>query len=252
MSMQISISNAIKGQPSLGGGSSFENLYSFEFDGSTDFIDCGNPTSLQITGNLALSAWIKKDASSTSSNYMIIGKDGVSGGTRSYSLLVNATTNKAQFNIWKSGSLSNVSGTTNISTGIWYHIMAVNDGSDLKIYVNGTLENTNVGGGGIIDNGTSDFEIGRRATAPATRGYWNGKLDEVAVWNSDQSSNVTTIYNSGLPNDLTSLSPISWWRMGDAATWTGKTWDLIDQGSGGNNGFSDTLPEPARQTDVPT
>jgi hypothetical protein len=45
--------------------------------------------------------------------------------------------------------------------------------------------------------------------------YFPGVIDEVAIWNSDQTSNVSSIYNSGSPDDLSSLSPLHWWRMGD-------------------------------------
>ena len=165
--------------------------------------------------------------------------------------MVNSSTNKAEFYIWKSGIFSSVSGTTNISRGVWYHIMGVNDGNDLKIYVNGVLENTNIGGGGTIDNGTSPFEIGRRAAAPANRGYWNGLIDEVAVWNTDQSSNVSTIFNNGTPNDISLLSPLSWWRMGEEASWSGSVWTLTDQGSGGNNATSVNMEEADKTGDQP-
>ena len=231
-------------------GSAFASTNSFEFDGVTDFIDCGNPTSLQITGSLTLSAWIK--TTDTSSYEVIIGKDNVSSGTRSY--LFYRLGNNLSFAIWKSNSISDVTGTTIINDGNWHHVMGVNDGTDLKIYVDGTLDNTNIGGGGTIDNGTFNFYIGRRGGTLSQRGFWTGNIDEVAVWNSDQSSNVTTIYNGGIPNDLTILSPVSWWRMGEAANYSGGTWTLTDQGSGGNNGTSSTLPAPPAQpsTDVPT
>ena len=82
-----------------------------------------------------------------------------------------------------------------------------------------------------------------------------GLLDEVSYFNNTLSlSDITTIYNSGIPNDLSSLSPISWWRMGEEANYSGGQWKLIDQGSGGNNGTSSTIPAPPAQpsTDVPT
>ena len=77
--------------------------------------------------------------------------------------------------------------------------------------------------------------------------HFPGKIDEVAVWDSDQTSNVSTIYNSGTPADLSSLSPKSWWRMGDNDGGTGTT--ITDQGSDGNDG---TLTNgPTFSTDVP-
>ena len=43
------------------------------------------------------------------------------------------------------------------------------------------------------------------------------KLDELAVWSSDQSDNALAIYNSGIAHSLTQLDipPLSWWRLGD-------------------------------------
>ena len=229
------------------------NNKSFTFDGSTDYIDVGNPANLQITGNLTLSAWFNRDVSATSSNYMIIGKDSISGGTRSYMLLVNPVTNKIRFIIWKLGTAIVAESTTVVTNGVWYHAMGVNDGTDLKLYVNGNLETTIAGGGGTIDNGTSSFEIGRRAAAPATRGFWNGEIDEVAVWDSDQSANASAI-GSTIATDLNTYSPLSWWRMGEDGLYNSGPgiWSFPDNGSGGNNSNSSTFPESARVSDVPT
>ena len=73
-------------------------------------------------------------------------------------------------------------------------------------------------------------------------------MDEIALFNSElSSSDVTSIYNSGGPDDLASLSPVGWWRMGDNNSGSGTT--ITDQGSGGNDG---TLTNgPTFSTDVP-
>ena len=118
---------------------------SFVFDGIDENFDIGNPASLQITGNITLSAWIK--TSNNSQIQTIIGKDGVSTGTRSY-LLNLATTGEARFFVFKSGSNTSVFSTTQINDGLWHHVLCVNDGADLKMYIDGTLENTTIGGDG--------------------------------------------------------------------------------------------------------
>lgn len=232
-------------------GSSFASTNSFEFDGSTDYIDCGNGASLQITGALTLSAWVK--TSYSADRQIIIGKDGINTGQRSY-LLNIATSGIPAFYIFTSSGQKDVQGLTTINDGFWHHIMVVNDGTDLKIYIDGTLNNTSIGSGDTMLNGNINFNIGRRQASSVNADYFNGNIDEVAVWNSDQSSNVANIYNSGVPNDISSLSPLSWWRMGEAANYAGGAWKLIDQGSGGNNGTSTTIPAPPAQpsTDVPT
>ena len=47
------------------------------------------------------------------------------------------------------------------------------------------------------------------------------KVDEVAVWASDESLNISSIYNNGVPFDLSTLAtpPSNWWRMGDGDTY---------------------------------
>ena len=51
------------------------NTYSMQFDGVNDYIDVGNPSSLQITGNLTLSTWVKTSMTSTG---FVISKDNLS------------------------------------------------------------------------------------------------------------------------------------------------------------------------------
>ena len=64
---------------------------------------------------------------------------------------------------------------------------------------------------------------------------FDGEIDEFAVFSSVLSaSQIENIYNSGTPDDLSSLSPLGWWRMGDNDGGSGTT--ITDQGSGGNNG----------------
>ena len=96
-------------------------------------------------------------------------------------------------------------------------------------------------------SGTLSFDqIGRYAESSSL--MYNGLMDEVSIFNSELSSSVVSaIYNSGAPADLTSYSPVGWWRMGDNDSGTGTT--ITDQGSGGNdatlvNGstFSTTVP----------
>ena len=83
--------------------------------------------------------------------------------------------------------------------------------------------------------------------------FFLNNIDEVSVFNSILSDpDITSIYNSGVPADLTSLSPLGWWRMGEEATWGGRDWTLVDQGSGGNNGLTQNMAEASRVTDVPS
>jgi hypothetical protein len=60
----------------------------------------------------------------------------------------------------------------------------------------------------------------------------NGNIDDFAIWNTDERANVATIYNNGVPNDISALNPISYYKMGDGDTYP----TLTDSGSLGNDG----------------
>ena len=64
--------------------------------------------------------------------------------------------------------------------------------------------------------------------------YFDGKIDEVAIFDSalsdggvsqfeSASGEIATLYNNGIPGDLTSFEPVSWWKMGDTENGTGTT-----------------------------
>ena len=146
------------------------------------------------------------------------------------------------------GTVSYVDTSGIINIGEWYHFTMVFNGSltnddRCKLFLNGGSDIiTNRGTmPTAFPNSDEPFLIGR-----GTNGYFQGNIDEVAVWNSDQSSNISSIYNGGIPTDLSSLSPLSWWRCGDGDTAP----TLTDNGSGGNNGTMENFS--TFSTDVPT
>ena len=155
----------------------------WNFDGNDDYIDAGNNSSLQITGNITLSAWIK---TTQTTNGWIIAKDDATN--RNYAMLVAnvSDTMRARFFIVKSGTVTPVTSTTiNVGDGNWHHVVGVNDGTDLKIYVGGNLENTDSGGGGTIDNDTVNLEIGRRGD---NQYFFSGNISSTQIHNQALSA----------------------------------------------------------------
>lgn len=118
----------------------------------------------------------------------------------------------------------------------WCHVMITYDGgttgsssgsindyySRFKIFINGsqqTTSNFNLNYGNTSALNGINLRIGRYSSDNYMRN--NCKIDEFAVWDSDESANISNIYNGGVPLDLSSLStsPIHWWRMGDGDTY---------------------------------
>ena len=80
-----------------------------------------------------------------------------------------------------------------------------------------------------------------------------GELDEVSLWTVELSqSDVTAIYNSGTPTDLSSSGIsglINWWRNGDP-TGTAAYPTIVDQ-VGSNNGTMTNMTDTQIVTSVP-
>ena len=238
-------------------GSSFASTNSFTFDGNSDYVDCGDNDNLSF-GNgttdspFSISAWVKMN---DATKFRIVNKY----GSNIEYIFATGGTDRIVFNCYDNSTGGRIGRyySTAITSfeGQWIHLAATYNGnsstSGLKVYLNGSrVDDTNSIFGSYVamENTAQPLEIGKSTTT-----YANGLIDEVSIFNSKLSaSDITTIYNSGVPNDITSLSPLSWWRMGEAASYAGGEWTLLDQGSGSNNGSSTTLPPEALSTDVPT
>jgi len=239
------IGNAITGGcPNVGGGTPpFTNLYSTEYDGVDDYIDINNSSSLQITGALSISFWIYGESNAIYT--------GVITKTPFTASLVSNTmyhiefrgSNKLRFTVTGCDLREGTETTGAIPTvtiGVWQHIMMTWNGTNtMTVYKDGVQVATKVQSSTIVSN-TEPVYLGRRNGY----GWLTGKLDEVAIWNSDQSANIGSIYSASGAVDLSSLNPISWWRFEEGSGTT-----AIDSGSGGNTGT--LVNGTAYSTDVP-
>lgn len=242
MPMQISISNAIGGgggNLGSGGGSvPFTNTKSFTFDGNLDFVTMGNTINMAQDGSdaFSFSFWMKRTSGSGIQTFL--GKSQISAkGVRIYS---NGNIIYMLIGTYTSACIFNQFNFINLNNGSWHHMVWTYDGSStqagMKLYINDSLKTL---GSGVtntpinLQNTTMDFMIGASGTSSSYNYEFNGNLDEVSYFDSVLSaSDVSTIYNSGVPNDISSFNPLGWWRMGDGDT----SPTITDHGSGGNNG----------------
>ena len=214
---------------------SITNTHSVEFDGNDDFMACGTVSALNNATNFTVSMWVNfQTFVSNGSGYNILLGAGTGGANRFLLNAVRSTSNTlvSRFEVYfcDPGAASIINQQVALNLNRWYHMAVYKSGDDMSFYIDNTL-------------------MGSRSDAPSTgsganfaiaRGLYNGLyssnilVDEVAVWDSDQSSNKESIYNSGVPADISSLNPTHWWRMGDNDGGTGTT--ITDQGSGGNDG----------------
>ena len=219
------------------------------------------------TGDYSLSFWFKMSASATEDHpyFVVFGAD-EQATTATYNGVGLTQRSGTGYKVRINNSFGGYTFTTSSSTsdvvaGTWYHFVLTRDGSDLILYKNGssflTLGNAAVGNNDLADG--DDLRIGYGYGAGSLGRNVYGNMDEFAVFGSVLSAaQVTNIYKgeesggsggtNGVPGDLSTFSPLGWWRMGENNGGSGTT--ITDQGSGGNN--VTLVNGPTFSTNVPS
>ena len=152
------------------------------FDGSSSYVDLGNPAALQLTGSMTVSAWVRADADPGNDGEIIAKSDTASGWQLKMTPDSGADTFAARVSNAGTGTVHRY-GATATSLGVWYHVAGVYDSAarTLNVYVNGLLNNGGLNGTvpSTQANAAVNVNIGRR-----TGGfYFNGLIDEVRIYN---------------------------------------------------------------------
>ena len=214
----------------------FFNDYSFQFDGADDYVEAGDVWNLSTYtwSPFSLSFWIKASNPIVGAVHTkgLFGFDVVGnpiGFYDGYLGAVNVRLYLFAYGVyWTVGS----NGTVDLFDNQWHHVMMIlpsgsNDGVDTtnaQLYIDNTL--ITKGGSGVATPPAAYYKWQRLTMMFGNWGYLQGTIDEVALWKTDQTSNVETIYNNGVPNDITSLNPIVWYRMGDNGSYKSPQWLL--------------------------
>ena len=160
-----------------------------QFDGSSAYVDLGNPPLLQITGSMTWSAWAKA-AANPADDGQIVAKSNDDIG---WQLKTSPDTGPHTFGVavTQTGGSSHTQrySTTVRSLNVWYHVAGVYDAAagTLNIYVNGALDNGVLVGTVSASqiNPAFNVYIGRRTIGPRSIApyYFNGVIDELRIYN---------------------------------------------------------------------
>jgi len=200
---------------------SFTNTKSIALDGVDDFCETASTYSeLDGQNKATFSFWIKpqdnlfrillhvpRNNTNANGQFLIYQRDG-----------------RIQMNI-DTASYYCITPNNTLILNQWQHVMICMDlpsTDEGKIFINGVDQTSteNWGNRTALNTSTGGLYIGE-----ANNGYQRpflGNIDEVAIWNgTDQRANISTIYNSGVANDLNNnglTAPTTWYRMGDGDT----------------------------------
>jgi hypothetical protein len=148
------------------------------FDGTGDCITVPNNAALNLTStDFTIEFWF--NANSFSGDPIIVQKDWNSGVTfPQYGVAVQSNVLLAV--VGNSTSTSqNITGTTNLSTGVWYHVAFVLSGSTLYLFLNGQLQ-TSTARTVTITAGSAALAIGSGGTVGTNRPF-NGCVSNVRI-----------------------------------------------------------------------
>ena len=223
--------------------------YAMEFDASSgDYIDFN---SIDLGTTNTISFWHKRGA--TSNQYVL----GSTDGTQKY--IVYFTPNYIY--IRPDGStqfLTTYLGNTPYpfppynNTTDWASYIITRSGDNIKLYLNSVEFALSGSGSGMA--ATTVNRIGTRGNSVSNT--IDGSISNVSVWNTAlTSSQVSELYNQGLPGNLNSHSAysnlVSWWQLGENSSFDGNDWIVADE-KGTNNGTSVSMPVGALVNGVGT
>ncbi|MFH1657468.1 MAG: LamG-like jellyroll fold domain-containing protein [bacterium] len=160
------------------------------FNGSTDYVSVPDSNSLDLTTAGTIEVWAKKD---TQKNYQMYVTKGIASANTGYQLMDYGSTGRIVLRWGSDGN--NIITDEVVPTGVWYHIVGTYDGSNLMIYLNGSLAKKVPYTTDAVAN-TDPLMIGRRSTA--TSYFFDGILDEVRIYNESLTlSEIQQLYAEG-------------------------------------------------------
>lgn len=143
----------------------------------------------KATNALTVSAWVLVDSRAL---WGTVAKNWSSTGGQ-FQFGLREAAGDLDVSIRTTSGIVNVREGIPIATGVWQHVSFTADGSTLSLFRNGVLVGRTNYQGSLVQGSTPALGIGARlsdaaiGTDTATPGQWNGRLDEVAIWNRSLS-----------------------------------------------------------------
>lgn len=197
----------------------YENLKSLLTDGVDEYgstgVDMGDMLAGHTGSQYSISFWLKYQGSGG----MII--HDAHPSFNNYGIVIDISGHKIRFRTGAgTGGSNQISATSNMSSGTWYHALCCFDGASptnqQELFIDGVSQGTGAFTNYPIGYTTCDFMRKNNGS-----NYLNANIDEVAFFGEDVRSYVADIYNSGTPDDLNNISgvsnPLHYYRFGDTS-----------------------------------
>ncbi|RLI97719.1 MAG: hypothetical protein DRO99_02580, partial [Candidatus Aenigmatarchaeota archaeon] len=159
-----------------------------KFDATSKYINAGNVDNA-INGNFTWAAWVYPVNIPASTGSPIIAKMAVFESGAHFGIDTAEGGSELVLMDWK--DISTCEGVTQLEANNWYHTVAMYNGTDVSIYLNGKHEKSCPMT--VTPDTTTDLYIGFAGSV-----YFNGTIDEVGIWNRAlEPGEVDRIYKAG-------------------------------------------------------
>jgi archaellin len=172
---------------------------------SSETVSRADEAALDLGDVWTLEAWVKMAATGSGAQRGIVSK-----GTAAYYMRINSSD---KLEALRSQSISLCTATVAITDTNWHHVVATKNGTTVKLYLDGVDVSGPVTNQ-TCTNTTASLWVGADSDGSNNTGeFFNGSIDEVAVYGADLSgARVTAHYNAGLevPQRIAGLQ--GWWQ----------------------------------------
>lgn len=166
----------------------------FNFNGTDDYIDLGDPVMDATDEQLTLAMWIKP--TSLASNLKFVGKR-QTAGNNGYAFGFEGATAGDPLIFTINGVVDQNSDASGLTTN-FHHVAVTYDKVNIKFYVDGSLLSTHAQTGEIDSAGATKLFFGATSVDDVAANFFNGIMDDVRIYNKALSlAEIQAIYNSG-------------------------------------------------------
>lgn len=166
----------------------------FSFNGVNQYVEVPATSALNLTNDLTLEAWVNVAGYSANDSLVILSKDCPFCFVQ-YALGMDNVNGHWVFDslLGHGGSYTVLTGATAVQLGTWYHVAMTFDGSNLDLYVNGTLDGTVASAPPLPTS--QPFMIGGLSSGPFD---FHGLVDEVSIYNRALAAGeVQSVFEAG-------------------------------------------------------
>jgi hypothetical protein len=174
-----------------GANQTYTTNEAYSFDGANDEVNVGDVSDFQNFSSFTLTAWVSPNSSAESEEQGIITK--ATGGQGGVAFGLRTSKNSGyRLSINEGGFHRAEGGTTQVGT--WQFVVGWYNGSEMRLYVDNTLVDSNTNPFGALQSRPEPVLIGNRDDGL----FFDGDIDDPRVFDKAlSSSELSNLYNTG-------------------------------------------------------